>query len=103
MADKQIYLVDVIKVAEIPQMSNNKAILADIEYPKFIGTCFKFTFKARGGDFKVSFNPNTSGSNYFLIKEDVSWNEDLIKTPEDFIIYFQSPTAGAILEVCTWQ
>ena len=99
----EIYLYDLIKEALIPQVSNVVCILADTEYLKYMGAVRKFTVKARGGDLKISFQQNQSGVSYILLPDGASYNEDLIKTPADFIIYFQSPTASAILEVITWQ
>ncbi len=103
MPEAKLFLDDVIKTALTPVMYNEVTTLAGVEYKKFIGKCLKFTFKARGGIFKISFTPLTSGVNYVQLADALSYNEDLIVTPSDFMIYFQSNTAGAVLEIVIWK
>ncbi len=99
---KKIYLDEVIKSSYNPILYNEICTLANREYKKFIGLCRKFTLKARGGNINVSFFPLQSSSSFVLLTDGVSYNEDLIETPNDFMIYFQSPTIGAVLEIIIW-
>lgn len=101
--ESRLYLKDVLKTANIPIISNQVCIVANFEYLKYIGKCKKFTIKARGGDIKFSFDQGQSGVNYILLGDAISYNEDVIDTSIDFVIYFQSATAGAVLEVIIWR
>ncbi len=103
MAESQIYLQEVIKVASIPIIYNGATPSANLEYLKRIGTVKKFTLKARGGIFKVAFSSNQSGVVYIKLADGISYSEDLIETEELFTIYFQSDTIGAVLEMICWK
>lgn len=100
--DINIYSEEIVKVALTSQMFNEIIYSINTEYLKFIGSVRKFTFKARGGIFKVSFSETMSGVNYILLADGISWNEDNILTKSDFKIFFQSDTINSVLEIITW-
>jgi len=103
MPDLILYLEDVIKVAREPLLFNEKAVEANFEYKIRIGNVKKITLKARGGTFKIAFNQGQSSVSFIQLADGISYNEDLVDTREDFMIYFQSSTAGAILEIIAWR
>jgi len=101
--DINIFSKEIVKVALIPQIFNEEIYSINTEYPKFIGEVRKFTFKARGGIFKIGFAETMSNVSYVLLADSASYNEDNILTKSDFKIFFQSDTVGSILEIITWQ
>lgn len=103
MVEARIYSDEVIKVSYTPILYNEVCTVANQEYKKFLGACFKFTLKARGGTINIAFQPLQSNKTFISLSDGVSYNEDLIKSPQDFMLYFQSPTAGAILEIIGWR
>jgi hypothetical protein len=99
----ELRITDLLKIAVTPQMFNEQIIVANAEQKKFIGQVRKFTLKARGAGFQVSFQEGQSNTNFVLLADGVSYNEDLLLTSETFMIFFQSTSILGILEIITWQ
>lgn len=91
----------IITEATSPTLYNDVCTVAATEYSRSLGECRKFLIKARGGQVKVCFTSGQSGTNYILLNDNQAYNEDLIH-PTALILYFQSPTAGAIVEIVKW-
>lgn len=97
-------LEGITKFGSIPIMYNETCITANYEYNKRLEKGVKkFTFKARNGTVNISFNQGQSSLNYVLLNNGVSWSEDRLNTRDDFMIYFQSPSANTVLEIIVWR
>lgn len=91
----------VITEATTNILYNITCTVAGTEYSRSMGECRKFLIKPRGGQLKVCFNNGESGTNYILLNDGQAYSEDLIHTSA-LNLYFQSPTAGTIVEILRW-
>ena len=85
-------------------VNNGVCVLAATEYTYTMGTNVNkgFLLKARGGDIQFSFNAGTSGTAYILLEDGHSFEIDDLSWPIGRV-YYQSPTAGTVLEVLEKQ
>lgn len=61
-----------------------------------------FSFQIRGGAAKIAFVTATSGTKYFSLASGAIYTIDGLNL-DNFTIYFQTPTAGAVAEIITWK
>lgn len=80
---------------------NATCTLANTEYSQALNECRKFLIKPRNADLKVCFVSGQSGTNYLSLAQNQTYYEDLIH-PSTLTLYFQSPTAGCIVEIIKW-
>jgi hypothetical protein len=84
-----------------PTIYNKTCTSANTEYSQTLPEkTKKFTLKARGGTVKVCFTSGQSGTTYIELTDGQSWSEDNIEFTGT--VYYQSPTAGTILEIVAW-
>lgn len=100
--ENKIYAPDIIKTSITPIIYNQTIVLANYEFKKYLGDVRKFTFKARDGTIKISFSQGQSNLQYVKLIDGQSWSEDLIRTA-NLMLYFQSDTVNAVLEIIVWQ
>ena len=89
--------------AESPEIFNLVLSEANTEYPQVLPTnCRKFSVQPRtlGVNFKLSFNPYESDTKYMTIRG--CYSEDLVGCSY-LVLYLQSPTAGAVVEILAWN
>lgn len=80
---------------------NDTCVVADTEYTRVVANMKKFTVKPRGGQLKINMGGvGESGSRYILLEDGQPWSEDNIYVTGTF--YFQSPTAGTVVEFTIW-
>lgn len=85
-----------------PAIDNVTCAAANTEYSKSLGShCKKFMVKPRGGALKVCLTSGQSGTTYINLSDGQGWGEDGIDYTGT--LYFQSPTAGCIVETVIWQ
>ena len=82
---------------------NKTCTLAATEYSQALpANTKKFTAKARGGAVQVCYTSGQSGTTYILLADGQAMSEDLLYL-NGMTLYFQSPMAGAIVEVVAWS
>jgi len=88
--------------ADTPTLYNATCTAANTEYNQLLpaGTR-KFMVKARGGIVKLCFTSGQSGTTFIQIADGASYWEDLVLLTGR-TVYFQSPTAGCIVEIIAW-
>lgn len=93
-----------LKEATIPVVYNVTCVAANTEYSQALPTnCKRFTIQSRNKthDFKISFTPGQSGTVYFSLPGGSSYFEELVNMTGK-TLYFQSPSAGAVMEFVAW-
>ena len=82
-------------------LANVTCLLANTEYSYALGQVRKFTVKPRNGELKLCFMAGESATTYLTLLQGQAYWEDLIKHP-NLTLYFQSPTAGTVVEIVRW-
>ena len=90
--------------ASLPLIANEVLTVADFEYSYLLPeNTRKFSIKPRnpGNTIKLAYFPGNSGTTYVTIPPGGYW-EDLVGLSA-LTLYFQSPDAGAVVEIVAWS
>lgn len=82
---------------------NKTCVAAATEYSQALpANTKKLTVKARGGAAQVCYTSGQSGTTYIYLADGQAMSEDLLYL-NGVTLYFQSPTAGAVVEIVAWS
>lgn len=88
--------------ATTPTVYNATCTAANTEYSQALPSkTRKFFVKARGGIVKLCFTSGQSGATFIQIADGACYWEDFVLLT-GITLYFQSPTAGAVVEIIAW-
>lgn len=96
----------VVTGATTPTLANVAASLASTEYSYALPSSSQlFTIKLRGGNatLQLAYSVGTSGTTYLTIPKGCSYTVGGLDISNTVVLYFQSPTAGQVVEIESWS